>query len=472
MHRSPHADPALPFRFAVLSTIALLAAACGGGGGGGGSAAAQGRCTDAARKNWVFDVTRDWYLFTDLLPASVSTSDYATPEALLDALTATARAEGKDRGFSFLTTRQEDDSFFGEGQFVGFGFRTRIDDGTRLFLTEVFEGSPAAGGGLARGTEISAIDAGSGFRPVSEWLSEDPGLADAFGPAEQGVSRGLRLLENGGVREVTLTKAIVTIDPVADPGGTRTLPLSGTAGVGYLNLRTFISTAEPELRDAFGAFRSAGLTDFVIDLRYNGGGLVSTTELLGDLLGADRTVNDVFSRTHFNPARAVANDSTRRFQPSSSSVAPVRLAFLTTGGTASASELVINSMKPWVEVAIVGGNTFGKPVGQSAFDLSGCDDRLRLIAFRTDNALDEGSYFDGLAGSVMFACSATDDLVHEPGDTKESMTAAALTWLETGACGAVIPTGTAAFKPSAPREVRFPRPLRPTSAQANMPGVY
>ena len=73
---------------------------------------------------------------------------------------------------------------------------------------------------------------------------------------------------------------------------------------------------------------------------------------------------------------------------------------LPTEATASASELNVNTLKPYVDVAIVGSDTLGKPVGQLAFDLTGCEDRLRLISFRLDNALGEGGYYDGLAATM------------------------------------------------------------------------
>jgi hypothetical protein len=114
------------------------------------------------------------------------------------------------------------------------------------------------------------------------------------------------------------------------------------------------------------------------------------------------------------------------------------VAFLTTAATASASELNINSMEPWVETAIIGGNTFGKPVGQFAFDLPGCEDRLRLVSFKLENALGGTDYFDGLASRMRFACAAEDSLGQPPGDPREQMTLAAMQWLATGACTSII----------------------------------
>jgi C-terminal processing protease CtpA/Prc len=468
----PRTTPGIATLFAAA--FVCVVAGCGGSGSGdgNGNSPAANRCSDSARKDWVLDTAQGWYLFADLLPASVNTADYASPAALLDFLTATARQEGKDRGFSYLTTRAADQSFFSEGEFVGFGIRTRIDAGTRLLVLDVYEGSPAADAGLARGAAINAIDAGDGYRTISDWLAEDPALETAFGPADEGVMRGMQFTLGAQAFERSLTKRIVTIDPVPPTTGVRTLPLAGTAGVGYVNLRTFISTADSELRNAFDEFRIAGLTDFIMDLRYNGGGLVNTAELLGDLFGAARDPNDVFSKTRFNPARAAANDEIRTFGSETAAVAPVRIAFLTSESSASASEIVINSLDPWAEIAIVGGNTFGKPVGQSAFDLAGCEDRLRLISFRTDNALDQGGYYEGLAPYVTFACAAPDDLDRAQGDPDESMTAAALSWLGAGQCDTLIAAGSAGQTKTALGAARVPFPARPTPAQANLPGLF
>jgi len=453
---------------AAIVTAALIS--CGGGSGGGISAG--GSCSVTRQKQFVLDAARDWYLFQDLLPASVSIANFATAQELLDFLTATARAEGKDRFFSFLTTPQADSSFFQEGQFIGFGFRTSIQ-GNQLFVPDVFEASPAADGGLTRGVEIMAVNSGAGFVAMATILATDPNLEQAFGPADQGVQRGLRFLRlNGQQVEVTLAKRLVTILPVPTTGGVAilTLPSNPSVQVGYIHLRTFISTAETPLRNAYAQFRAQGIENIIVDFRSNGGGLVSVADLVGDLNGRNRATADVYSNLRFNAARS-SNDSVRRFLPQAQSVAPVRMAFITTGGTASASELVINSMKSWVEVAIVGADTFGKPVGQSAFDMSGCDLRLRLIAFKVTNADGEGDYFDGLASTLAFACAATDDYSRTPGDALEDSTAEALNWLGTGACGQIMSAGALGLQMTRV-PARIPMQKTPTPAQAYLPGLF
>ena len=455
-----------PLLTAAAACASALIAACGGDGDG--SMVPGAGCSAANQKQFVLDVTRDWYLFE---PATVNAGDFQTAQELLDALTATARAEGKDRFFSFLTTPEADSSFLQEGQFIGFGFRTSIQN-DRLLLPDVFENSPAALGGLARGAEITHVDSGSGFVPMATILATDPDLELAFGPATEGVQRGLRFVLAGGQQmEAVFTKEIVTIPPVPAGGvAVLALPSNPSVPVGYVNLRTFISTAEAPLRSAYAQFRAQGIQNLIVDFRYNGGGLVGIADLMGDLHALGRGPSDVFENMRFN-ARKSSNDSVHRFIQQPQSVDPVRIAFITTGATASASELVANGMKPWVEVAIVGSDTFGKPVGQSAFDLTGCDLRMRLVTFKITNADEEGDYFDGLASTLPFACAASDDLTRDPWDSAESSTAAALFWLGTGACGQVMSAPAMPFL-KAQAALRLPLARTPTAAQAYLPGLF
>ena len=118
-----------PQTLAMTALLAVLAG-CGGGGGGAGDGSGGGTsaaCSETARKQFVLAAAREWYLFDDLLPASVDTTDFASAEQLLDHLTSAARQQGKDLGYSYLTTRSAEASLLDEGQFVGFGFRNRTD---------------------------------------------------------------------------------------------------------------------------------------------------------------------------------------------------------------------------------------------------------------------------------------------------------------------------------------------------------
>jgi carboxyl-terminal processing protease len=466
-------------RLSLLVFPALLVA-CGGGGGGGGDSAVPAACSIANEKTFVRNATDEWYLFPDLLPAQVNPSDFATAQDLLDFMTATARAQGKDRFFSYVTTKEADNSFLQEGEFIGFGFRVRLE-GNRVFFLEAFENSPASVAGIVRGDELLAIDSGSGYEAVANILPTDPNLSAAFGPAEVGVQRGFRFARaaTGTVIDATLTKQVLTIQPLPTDG-VRILSLPGNPGeeVGYVNLRTFISTADPALRDAFSQFQARNIRNVILDFRYNGGGLISIAELIGDLLGQLRQPDDVFNNLRFRASQS-ANDVTRYFRPiAGTSVDAVNVAVITTGGTASASELVTNAMKPWTRIAIVGSDTFGKPVGQSAFDLSDagpqysqCELRLRLVTLRSTNADEEGDYYTGLA-STMPSCQAADDRTRPMGDPLEASTAGALNWLAGGACNPIAAGSPGFQKPGLERAAVYPMPERPTPAQLVLPGAF
>src|SRR3546814_7400638 len=85
-------------------------------------------------------------------------------------------------------------------------------------------------------------------------------------------------------------------------------------------------------------------------------------------------------------------------------------------------------------MALVGTNTFGKPVGQFAFDLAACDDRLRLVAFKTENADHQGEYFTGMASVFPNTCRADDDIFVQLGEPDEASMATALDFLAGRSC--------------------------------------
>ncbi|HET9427307.1 MAG TPA: S41 family peptidase [Allosphingosinicella sp.] len=467
----------------ALSMLALLSA-CGGGGGGGGNTpptsgapspnppVASNGCSVRERQDWAGAQINEWYLFPETLPTNPSPAGYATVTAYIDYLTATARAQGRDRFFTYLTSIAEENAYYTSGSTAGFGFRLSFDSTQqRLFVAEAFEGAPALAAGIDRGTEILAIGTSADtLRTIAAIVSAEGegGINNAIGPSTAGTVRVLRISNAAGIRDVTVTKMDYELLPVSTRYGSRIID-DGGRRVGYLNLRTFISSADPALRQAFANFRAEGITEIIIDLRYNGGGLVSIAELMGDLLGGNRTSTDVLSYTTFRPSKAAENE-TRFFRPQPQSVSPVRIAFIGTGGTASASELVINAFIPYLgaNAALVGTNTYGKPVGQIALDRTQCDDRLRIVAFATQNRDRQGDYFSGLADTVQASCRAGDDLAFPLGDPRESSVARALDFLAQRPCSSI--SGGVSGAAVVDRELLTPE--RPSTAQREVPGLF
>jgi carboxyl-terminal processing protease len=474
----------------MITGIVMLSLTLSGcGGGDGGSTAATGGtvtttptgngCSLLERQNWAFAQLNEWYLFPETLPATLNPAPYATVTNYIDALTATARSQNRDRYFTYLTSIAQENAFFSSGSSAGFGIRIANDaTARRSFIMEAFEGTTALAAGIDRGDEILAIgDTPAALRNVSDIIAAEgtAGVTNALGPSTAGVTRTLRLSGPTGTRTVTVAKSDYTLTPVSSRYGAQVIT-DGALRVGYVNLRTFISTADPALRTAFDSFRAQGITNFIIDFRYNGGGLVSTAELMGDLLGGRRTTADIFSQTTFRTSKAAQN-SVRRFAPAPQSVSPVKVAFIGTGATASASELVINSFIPYLgtNMALVGTNTYGKPVGQIALDRSACDDRLRVVAFSTRNAANSDSYFNGLASTVPVTCRATDDYSQPLGNAAEASTRAALDFLQGRTCTAIAASGqTSAAVRSLPAasNLEMLTPLAPSPAQREVPGAF
>lgn len=407
----------------IVFLAAATLTACGGNSGTGtvSPPADTGACSNDGQKQFVLDNLYAWYLWNALLPANINIANYASPEQLVDEVTEQfgpqdANGNPVDR-FSSVGSAAADAQFFGEGQYEGFGFSWRLLGNDELRIVRVFSDSPADLGGLGRGQLVLRIDG----RTIAD-ITANEGVSAAL--AGSTIEFQVQRVDSS-IFTVSITEGIVTIEPVPQ---WRVIDAGNGRNVGYIEFAQFISTANPVFETVFSAFRAAGVNDVILDMRYNGGGLVSTADLMGDYLGGSVAQNLVFSSTEFNADRAAANNSTEFFELLGNSIGLSRLVVIASSGTASASELVTNGMIPHVDVTIVGERTFGKPVGQ--IGLQFCEKILRPTAFRLANADGDGDYFDGLPVD----CPAIDDLSVAVGDDLDPRMIAAMTYLDTGAC--------------------------------------
>ena len=477
-------------RFTASVAILALLSACGGGGGGGGGDGAVippptssppptgGGCSLAARQNFAFSQISANYLFPESIAQGVNPASFNTVQDYIDALVAPARAQNRDRGFTFVTSIAEENALAQTGASAGFGVRLSSDAAARrVFIAEAFEGAPALAAGIDRGTEIIAIGTTTGnLRTVDAIIASEGvgGVTNALGPTTTGTTRLLRVRGlDGATRDVNVTKTVFSLDPVSDRYGARILD-DGGRKVGYVNLRTFsVQSAEQDLRAAFSQFKAQGITNVIIDLRYNGGGFVYLAELLNNLL-LNKSAATVMGYTTFRASRS-SNDRTTFFSPQSESISSMKIAFIGTRSSASASELVMNAALPYLgaNAALIGDNTFGKPVGQEAFDNAACDDRMRVLSFRTENANRQGDYFTGLASKFQSTCRAGDDLTRQLGDPQEASIKVSLDFLAGRPCAAAISGGGATTQ--AVRETSTPElvtPTAPNAVQREVPGFF
>lgn len=370
-------------------------------------------CTAPSENAYVRAVLDQYYLWYRDLPAA-NPSDYASPEAYLDAV----RYRPRDTTFSYITSSAVNQAFYGESQFVGLGISTQTGT-NELRVLQVFPDSPASEAGMSRGDHITEING----RSVEDLVNSGD-IGGAFGASDPGVEASILFRpREGEPRRVTVTKRVVTIPTVSL---TRTFQIDGRT-VGYLHFRNFVNPSYAALDDAFSALKEAGATELVVDLRYNGGGLVDVATHLASLVGGVVTDGRVFAEFHHNDKNARLNE-TLRFDNPPQALTLSRLFVITTRASASASELVINGLRSHIPVVIVGTTTYGKPVGQYGFNF--CDKVLAAVSFSLVNADGQGDYFDGLTPT----CTAADDPEHDLGTGDEASLGEVFRYIRTGQC--------------------------------------
>jgi len=420
---------------ALAALLATTSLACGGASSPAGPSTANS-CTTVGQNTFVRDTLRDIYYWYRELP-NLDPAGYPSPEAYLEAV----RYRPLDTSFSYITSKAASDAFFSESQFIGVGLSFKQTGELELRIAQVFPDSPAAEAGLARGDTLVSI----GGKSVAELLQTGE-INTIFGPEQVGVAVEL-VWRDGGGRETraTLVKRLVTIPTVS---ATALFEL-GSMRVGYVFLRNFVRPSVEALDTAFTQLRAEGATELILDLRYNGGGLVSVAQHLGGLIGGAATAGQVFIQYVHNDKNTSRN-TVVRLESLAAALGVTRLLVVATRGSASASEAMINGMRPYMDVTVVGDTTYGKPVGQYGFDF--CDKVLYPVSFAVANARGESDYFDGIPAD----CAAGDDLDRPIGDPGEASLEEALFYLRRGSCGA----GAAeAARAQARLRARVPEPL-------------
>jgi carboxyl-terminal processing protease len=496
-----------------MCALTALVAGCGGGGGGGGggtpppnppasgwvagtflpAATYAGRCANPRsgtnpannmpyvdvqgqaldENNWLRSYSNDLYLWyeeiVDRDPGLYATLDYFNQ---LKTPATTASGRPKDR-FHFTYRTDEWLALSQSGIQAGYGLEWAVAASTpprSIRVAYTNPGTPATQlpAPIERGETVLTADG------VDLVNGNTQAIVDTFVAALYPDGAGethtftLRHPRTGNVRSVTLQSAVVSTAPVQN---VRTLTtLTGT--VGYLTFNDHLATAEQQLVTAFNTLRTAGVSDLVIDLRYNGGGYLAIASQLAYMIaGPARTAGQTFERIRFNAKHTSINpvtgqpltpdpfhDQTLGFSAPQGQPLPTlnlsRVFLLTGGSTCSASESLINGLRGVnVDVIQIGSTTCGKPYGFYSKD--NCGTTYFTIQLTGVNAKGFGEYGDGFTpinssatyGERVPGCSVRDDFDHALGDIAEERLAAALAY-RVSALSCPVPSGIGKQHPS------------------------
>ncbi|MGB5941485.1 MAG: S41 family peptidase [Leeuwenhoekiella sp.] len=330
--------------------------------------------------DFIYKAMNVWYLYKPQVPA-LANDRFSTQQELNEFLNNFSSPESfyfdglvidEDR-FSFIV----DDYRVLEDQFAGVSKNNGMNFGLVLassnsnsvlgFVRYVLPNTSASENNVERGLLFNSVN-GVDMFVVDGSLNEEAGAQlamDTYTITVATVING-EVIETG--EEITLTKVEYTSNPVFI---TKTLDVDGIK-VGYLMYNSFTSNFNEALNNAFGELKAAGIDKMVLDLRYNGGGAISTATDLGEMITGQFN-GDIFASLVYNPQIQAALESQDtenllfRFdgnltgsEDALNTLGLTDIAIITTSRTASASELVINGLEPYIDVIQVGETTTGK----------------------------------------------------------------------------------------------------------------
>jgi len=340
-----------------------------------------------------------------------------------------------------------------------FGFAPLYNTTTDLRVKYVYPGSPADLAGIKRGYQIITINGNSNLT-----YDGSSGTATAFVINAYANSNSIAMTlrkPDGTTMNANLTVANYTVNPVITY---KVFDQGNGHKVGYMVFNSFTSdaNADPQLNTAFNYFTTNGVTDLVIDLRYNGGGYVSTAEYIDNLVVPAAKNGTLMYNTYFNSILTSGKETLLanqwRRDPSTGqdynyamfdysvagnavnfskigSLNVSRVFFIVTGSTASASELTINNLLPEFSagnVQLIGTTSYGKPVGFFDIDINKYE--MYIPEFATMNSANQGGYYTGMTpGSATYpGIQDYDDVTKDFGDPTEGLLAHALNYVKNG----------------------------------------
>lgn len=380
------------------------------------------------------------YAKTDSL--NILLNKYPDPNALFISL---LHKRGKVDKWSFIVeeSKEIDDWISGISETAGYNILpVRIGSSENLFglVLYVYKGSPAEKAGLKRGDV---------FNKVNDVQITDKNYTTLlYNTINSKLS--LARLSNGQVLPLDKTVQVTAIEMQENPINMDTVFTFNNQKVGYLVYNGFNAEFDIELNDVMRKFKDANIDQMVLDLRYNGGGSVQSSVYLASMIyGTDES--KMFSQAKYNEGveefliDEYGEESLRDnfvkdiFSSETSPLTPIntlnlqKIYIIVSDNTASASELLINGLRPYMNVKVVGINTYGKYVGSITLT----DDEnpsnkwaMQPIIVKYANSLGLSDYVDGLTPDIKAEEDITNLLPF--GDPNETLLKVALTDMQGG----------------------------------------
>ncbi len=422
----------------------------------------QGSLAD--EQAWVRSWSDETYLwYKDI--GNISPASFATPIAYFNVLRSyevTPTGRQKDQFHFTQTTAAARATNAGVASGYGIQWAQFASSPPRRWVVALVQpGSPAAVAGVLRGAELITVN-GVDFINNGTQAGVDV-LNAALFPASLNTTAtfGMRLVGAPATQNFVLSSAVINTISVQN---TRVIESNGKR-VGYMTFNQFIRPSESQLLSAVSELSAQNISELVLDLRYNGGGLLDVAGQLGYMIaGAAKSNGKIFEKLLFNdknPFNYAPTSATPFYSTTVGfSTLPVgtplpslnltRVVILTSANTCSASESVINGLRGIdVKVDLIGATTCGKPYGFLPRD--NCGTTYNTIQFSGSNNKGFSDYADGFAPT----CPASDDFTKQLGDPTERQLAAALSYINTGVCAAAD-QGLAEAQQGVARLVRDP----------------
>jgi len=436
-------------KFIVPAFVVLLALSCKKNNDNVPSQPTSNGTEEELLMDSVYLYSKEVYFWNDVIPTyeQFKPRQYKGSDELSSAqnvITAVRDLQPRDR-FSFVTTQEESQAIqTGEDKDYGFFVKAAaLDieepmDSIYWFVTYVYDQSTAGAAGVQRGWIVNKID---GTQLNYDQASANLLNSTFFGSA---TNAGFEFIKpDSTTATVNLSKTTFQANSVLHKEVINT----GGRKVGYLVFNQFFGQySRDELGDAFNFFQSQGINDLIVDLRYNPGGSTETQDTLADLIAPQAANGQRMYAYQFNQQLQQGNFPLLKRKPGfqnvlftedansiefekAGSLNLTRIFFIVSGSTASASELLINNLKPYMDVKLVGDTTYGKPVG--FFPITVFNYALYPISFRTINSAGQADYYDGFAPDKL----ANDGVNKNWGDVSEPSLSAVLNYIATGTFG-------------------------------------